>query len=99
MIKTKVTFLEGRLLSSQLEQFEKFSKSSDWLEKSRPSKKLLLFWSCKQAICLLFLTTSSVFECASSVVGRTSNPVRPHRTQRFNDYANSKTLCSGETPG
>jgi len=37
MIKTKVTFLEGRLLSSQ--QFKKYSKSSDWLEKSRPSKK------------------------------------------------------------
>jgi len=29
MIKTKVAFLEGRLLSSQSEQFEKFSKSSD----------------------------------------------------------------------
>jgi len=39
MIKTKVAFLESRLLSSQSEQFEKFSKSSDWLEKSRPSKK------------------------------------------------------------
>jgi len=39
MIKTKVAFLEGRLLSSQPEQFEKFSKSSDWLQKTRPSKK------------------------------------------------------------
>jgi len=39
MIKTKVAFLEGRLFSSQSEQFEKFSKSSDWLEKGRPSKK------------------------------------------------------------
>jgi len=39
MIKTKVAFLECRLLSSQSEQFEKFSKISDWLEKSRPSKK------------------------------------------------------------
>jgi len=39
MIKTKVAFLEGRLLSSQSEQFENFFKSSDWLEKSRPSKK------------------------------------------------------------
>jgi len=38
MIKTKVAFLKGRLLSSQSEQFEKFSKSSDWLEKNRPSK-------------------------------------------------------------
>jgi len=34
MIKTKVNFLEGRLLSSQLEQSKKFSKSPDWLEKS-----------------------------------------------------------------
>jgi len=39
MIKTKVAFLEGRLLSSQSEQSEKFSKSPDWLEKSRSSKK------------------------------------------------------------
>jgi len=44
MIKTQVAFLEGRLLSSQLEQFEKFLKSSDWLEK-KPAlqKKPLLF--------------------------------------------------------
>jgi len=39
MIKTKVAFLEGRLLSTQSEQSEKFSKTPDWLEKSRPSKK------------------------------------------------------------
>jgi len=39
MIKTKVAFLEGRLFSSQFEQSEKFSKSPDWLEKSRASKK------------------------------------------------------------
>jgi len=39
MIKTKVAFLKGRLLSSQSEQFEKFSKSSGWLEKTRSSKK------------------------------------------------------------
>jgi len=39
MIKTKVAFLEGRLLTSQSEQFKKYSKSSDWLEKSRLSKK------------------------------------------------------------
>jgi len=39
MIKTNVAFLEGRLLSSQSEQSKKFSKSLDWLEKSRPSKK------------------------------------------------------------
>jgi len=39
MIKTNVAFMEGWLLSSQSEQFEKLSKSPDWLEKSRPSKK------------------------------------------------------------
>jgi len=39
MIKTKVAVLKGQLLSSKSEQFEKFSKSSDWQEKSRPSKK------------------------------------------------------------
>jgi len=39
MIKIKVAFLEGRLLSSQSEQFKMYSKSFDWLEKSRPSKK------------------------------------------------------------
>jgi len=39
MIKIKVAFLEGRLLFSQQEQSEKFSKSLDWLEKSQPSKK------------------------------------------------------------
>jgi len=42
MIKTKVAFLEGL--------FENFLDCSDWLDKSRPSKKPLLFWSCKQAI-------------------------------------------------
>jgi len=41
MIKTKVDFLEGRLLSSQSDQSEEFSKSSDWLEISRPSKKAI----------------------------------------------------------
>jgi len=39
MIKTKVAFLEGRLLSSQSEQFKRYCKRSDWLEKNRPSKK------------------------------------------------------------
>jgi len=38
MIKIKVAFLEGRLLFSQSEQSEKFSKIPDWLEKSQPSK-------------------------------------------------------------
>jgi len=31
MIKTQVAFLEGRLLFSQSELSERFSKSSDWL--------------------------------------------------------------------
>jgi len=39
MFKTKVAFLEGQILSIQSEQSEKFSKSPEWLEKSRPSKK------------------------------------------------------------
>jgi len=49
MIKTKVAFLEGRILSSQSDEFEKFLKSSDWLEKSRHSKKTAFVRSCKQA--------------------------------------------------
>jgi len=40
MIKTKVTFLEGRLFSSQSELFENLSNCSDWLDKNRPSKKV-----------------------------------------------------------
>jgi len=43
MIKTKVAFLKGRLLFSQPEQSEKFSKSSDWLKKNSPPKTPLLF--------------------------------------------------------
>jgi len=39
MIKTKVAILKGRLLSSLSEQFKKYSKNFDWLEKNRPSKK------------------------------------------------------------
>jgi len=37
--QNKSGFLEGWLLSSQSEQSEKFSKNSDWLDKSWPSKK------------------------------------------------------------
>jgi len=43
MIKTKVAFMEGRLLSNQSEQFKKFSKNSDWLKKAGSPKKPLLF--------------------------------------------------------
>jgi len=39
MNKTKMAFLEGRLLSSQSEYSEKFSKNPDWLKKGRPTKK------------------------------------------------------------
>jgi len=55
MIKIKVAFLEGRLLSSQSEQSKKFSKSPDWLEKKLALRKSCfyfdhvnrLFVSCK----------------------------------------------------
>jgi len=47
MIKTKVAFVEGRLLSKQSKQLKKDWKSFDWLEKS--PKKSLLFRACKQA--------------------------------------------------
>jgi len=39
MIKTKVAFLEGRLLSSQSEQYKKYSKSTNWLEKKPALRK------------------------------------------------------------
>jgi len=39
MIKTNMAFLEGRFFSSQSRLFENFSVCSDWLDKSRPSKK------------------------------------------------------------
>jgi len=39
MIKTKVAFLEGRLFPNQLQIFQYFFNSSDWLDKTRPSKK------------------------------------------------------------
>jgi len=39
MSKTIMSFLESRILSSESEQFKKYSKSSDWLETSQPSIK------------------------------------------------------------
>jgi len=39
----KTGSFEGPAFFSQLEQFEKFSESFDWLEKKRPSKLPLLF--------------------------------------------------------
>jgi len=39
MIKTKVVFLKGRLFFSQSELLEGVTDCSDWLDKSRPSKK------------------------------------------------------------
>jgi len=49
MIKTKVAFLEDRLLSIQSEQFKKYLKTLIGYKKAGPLKKPLLFWSCKQA--------------------------------------------------
>jgi len=42
MIKTKVAFLEGRLLSSQSEQSEKFSKMIGWKKDIPPKQPLFL---------------------------------------------------------
>jgi len=39
----EAAFLEDWLLSSQSEQYKKLSKSSYWLEKSRPSEEATLF--------------------------------------------------------
>jgi len=55
MIKTRMTFLEGRLFFSQSGLFENFSDCSDWMDKivligwikAGPQKSN--FWSCKQA--------------------------------------------------
>jgi len=46
VIKAKVAFLKGWLLSSQSGQFKKYSKSSNWLGPKKPllpPKKPLLF--------------------------------------------------------
>jgi len=40
MIKTKVAFLEGWLFSDQSGLFKNSSDCYDWLDKSRPSKKV-----------------------------------------------------------
>jgi len=59
MIKTKVTFLEGQLLSSQSEQFKKNSKSSDCWKRAGPIKKLLLFYHINRLIiCLIAIKCS-----------------------------------------
>jgi len=39
MIKTKVAILVGPLFLAKSGLFENFSDCSDWLDKSRPSKK------------------------------------------------------------
>jgi len=44
MIKTKVGFLEGWLFSNQSKVFKNFTNCSDWLDKSRPSKKAVNMW-------------------------------------------------------
>jgi len=50
MIKTIVAFLKGRHFPSQSDLLQFFLNCSDWLDKSRPSKKATFVWSCKQAI-------------------------------------------------
>jgi len=67
LIKTKVAFLEIRIFSSQLEHFKYFSNSSDWLDKSRPSKKGTFVLTCTQANIKTLtseklLTTEKVFQ-------------------------------------
>jgi len=42
-----MAFMEGRLSSCQSEPFKKLLKARSWLEKSRPSKKSTMFWTCK----------------------------------------------------
>jgi len=53
-----VAVLKGRLLSSHSEQFKKYSKSFDWLEKSRPFKKaninVLLFQTIEWRLAIQF---------------------------------------------
>jgi len=41
--------IKAKAKVSQSELFENFSDCFDWLDKNRPFKKPLLFWSCKQA--------------------------------------------------
>jgi len=43
MIKAKVAFLKDRLLSSQSEQSEKFTKSPEWLKKAGLPKSYFCF--------------------------------------------------------
>jgi len=73
MIKTKVAFLEGRLLPSQSKQSEKFSKRSDWLEKSRPSIKPLLFDHVNRLILAFFKNRKHYNETIFLLVGKMPN--------------------------
>jgi len=52
MIKTKVAFLEGRLVSSHSELYENFSDCSDLLNNSRPFKKHFCFDHVNSLLCL-----------------------------------------------
>jgi len=57
MIKTKVAFLEGRLLSSQSEQLKMYSKTLiGWIKSGSPKNTFVL--TCKQAIiiCIPYCT-------------------------------------------
>jgi len=62
MIKTKVAFLEGGFLSSQSEQFNKYSKSSDWLEKIRPSKKIHFCFIHVNRLTVAYKNCQSIFK-------------------------------------
>jgi len=46
--QSKSGFFRGPDFFSQSELFENLLDCSDWLDKSRPFTKPLLFWSCKQ---------------------------------------------------
>jgi len=58
MSKNNVAFLEGRLFLNRLELFESFLNCSDWL---CPPKRLLLSWTCKQAINVLSFLLKKFF--------------------------------------
>jgi len=67
MIKTNVDFLEGRLLSNQLKQSEKFSKKLIGWKKAGPPKKPLFFvYMIKTKVAFLegqiFFSQSGLFE-------------------------------------
>jgi len=61
--KQKRLFWRASFFSSQSKLLENFSNCSDWLDKSRPSKKPLLLWSCKQAVCKPAINALAKYFC------------------------------------